>query len=50
MRRSLLAPKTTPVLPYSLVPQHHGMSCVPKSEYLLATHDTHDVHSACVHL
>ena len=29
IRSSRLAPKTTPVLPYSLVPQHHGMSCVP---------------------
>ena len=33
IRSRRLAPKTTPVLPYSFVPQHHGMSCVPKSEY-----------------
>ena len=26
MRSSRFAPKTTPDLPYSLVPQHHGMS------------------------
>eukprot|EP00967_Tisochrysis_lutea_P101371 scaffold152069_cov33-Tisochrysis_lutea.AAC.1 len=33
MRSRRLAPMTRPVLPYSTVPQHHGMSCVPKSEY-----------------
>ena len=33
MRSRRLAPKTAPVRPYcSLVPQHHGMSCVPKRE------------------
>lgn len=33
MRSSRFAPITSPRRPYSLVPQHHGISCVPKSEY-----------------
>ena len=32
MRRMRLAPMISPRLPYSSVPQHHGISCVPNSE------------------
>ena len=32
IRSSRFAPMTSPVRPYSSVPQHHGISCVPKSE------------------
>ena len=39
MRSMRLAPNTYPVLPYSWVPQHHGMSCVPNMWYFPGPRD-----------